>query len=382
MNHSRGWAIVVMCVSLLWGCSNQKAREQLVRDVERLVLEHERFVQDLDRYHQERERLEERTVGLLAGVFLSTWLPDGAAGLAGEAEQITEDAQQFAPEAERLYQEGERLAWELRRAYVRRDLLVPEGEQLTRERSRFAQELDLMYQTVDLIEQEVWQATRTYEQTIDNLEATKQEKERAEEQARQKARRAVARAQQRAQRAEDQAEQQAQQTIDDLDKVIERAEQERERVVQEVAQAGAEWRQALDEWKQRSRQEGIQVLEEMPPMQDLPGMKKWKRATQELEQVVGNLARARLERDQILFKAPQHFSWRADPEYGQAEDDLMRVLADMEQIEEAADQAKQIYEQSYNRLAQDLERAYLNWNWLAPYLDRLVRDMGLRVRLD
>ena len=129
---------------------------KLVRDVELLVLEHERFAQDLKRYHQERERLEERTVGLLAGVFLSAWLPDGVAALTGQAVQISEDAKQFAPEAERLYQEGERLAWELRRAYVKRDLLVPEAEQLTQERNRLAQDLDQMYQTVDLIEQEIF----------------------------------------------------------------------------------------------------------------------------------------------------------------------------------------------------------------------------------
>ena len=40
------------------------------------------------------------------------------------------------------------------------------------------------------------------------------------------------------------------------------------------------------------------------------------------------------------------------------------------------------YTRAYNRLDHELERAKLNWNWLDPYLDRLVRDMGLRVRFE
>ena len=52
------------------------------------------------------------------------------------------------------------------------------------------------------------------------------------------------------------------------------------------------------------------------------------------------------------------------------------------QAHQAHTQAFEAYGQVCKRPEEDLERAYLNWNWLDPYLDRLVRDMGLRVRVD
>ena len=41
----------------------------------------------------------------------------------------------------------------------------------------------------------------------------------------------------------------------------------------------------------------------------------------------------------------------------------------------AEKEAKAYYEQRSKRLREDLEQAYLEWNWLAPYLNRLIRDI-------
>ena len=309
MNHLRGWAVIVMCVSLLCGCSNQKAREQLVRDVERLVLEHERFVQDIERYHQERQRLQERAIGLIAAVFLSALITDGEDALAQEATRIVDDEQDFAPEAKRLYGEGQRIAQELRQLYEKRDELVADDERLYKERERLAQDLDQVYQTVELIGEEFSQAYRAYDLTRQARDSAKQEFE-------------------------------------------------------QWRQKNKHTEQAYDKaWEQLKR---VRIRLEIADENLRTGIKYDRKIYQKSYEA----AAAAFQKAYDTYY-PKIDNWH----------NSIPVKTLMAAIE-AHKQAEQTYNQEYNRLEQDLERAYLNWNWLKPYLDRLIRDMGLRVRVD
>ena len=48
----------------------------------------------------------------------------------------------------------------------------------------------------------------------------------------------------------------------------------------------------------------------------------------------------------------------------------------------AEKETKAFYEQRRKRLREDLEQAYLEWNWLSAYLNRLIREIGLPVRVE
>lgn len=304
--------INLLLTAALFGCSgDQEKRQQLVRDVERLVLEHERFVLSLARYDQERERFQERTAAML----MSALLPNGAAGLAGQAAILSDDAQQFEPEAQRLYKEGERLAWELWRTYEQRDSLADEGQQLTIEREKLAKELERMSLEVDLIKEEGL-----------------------------------------------------------------RVDQEHVRQLEQAAPVLAEVKQAYSkalEAENKQRLIHLQMIENLKEASE--SVTRWLelgKLTNE-KKLWAIISQAKKLRDQnvILVKITKKEHDKVKQKTSRAEAEYNRVEQEIEQIEQA-------YKQRIKRLSEDLESAHLNWSWLEPYLNRLVRDVGLRVRID
>ncbi|MXX37924.1 MAG: hypothetical protein F4Y91_12830 [Gemmatimonadetes bacterium] len=332
-----------LCIVLFFGCSNHKEeRQRLALDVERIVLEHERFVQDIDRYHQERERIEGRTNKLILGIFLSMWFTDSATSLIGQARQIAEDASQFSPEALRLYKEGERIAWDLRRAYERRDLLVPEEQHLTVERTRLAEDLFEKYQTVDFIEQETLQITQTYmdvceeyEQASTALEAWEQENEHKYHQ--------ITKERPKLERA-----------LETADTVYTLAKQNLELTQSNYDRAERLYKTGYDE---RS-------------------FELYKRAQEHYDNTKKNFMEASKSRTRAIDALEK--SLESGISYLKAKRDHPTIQA-YDKAQKAYEQTKQEFEQTSQRLEEDLERAYLDWNWLTPYLDRLIRDLGLQM---
>lgn len=291
---------VGLCSLTWWGCSNEKAQEQLNRDVQRLVLDYERFDKDIQRYHNERERLVQR----LGQLILSSVL-EANIGLTiqNETASIVDAEQQFVPEAERLYEEGHRIALELTYLYQQRDSLVSKEERLYKEWKELSQDKEEIYQTVEFIKEEYLQLSKDY---LDNLK-----------------------------QANIEIEEQSKICGEILDEVHQ-IERIRKEALAKIDQAKIDYE--AHDFKFRFTEERLfakwtQAIDEEKKM-----AKKHRRA-------ISNLDKAAQIRDQKLNYAMQL---------------------------EAA------YEQASRRLEQDIERAYLNWNWIEPYLNRLVRAVENR----
>ena len=354
-----------LCIVLFFGCSNQEEeRQRLALDVERIVLEHERFVQDIDRYHQERERIEGRTNKLILGIFLSMWFTDSATSLIGQARQIAEDASQFPPEALRLYKEGERIAWDLRRAYERRDLLVPEEQHLTVERTRLAEDLVEKYQTVDFIEQETLQITQTYmdvceeyEQASTALEAWEQENEHKYNQIKQE-------------------QKELERIYKNLGREYDIALQKKE-IAKRVYDLTKRTYDADDLFGDDDFDfsgKGNFSAQDSVNSERLPD-KYWEahKSYTSANKVFLEISESRRKAGDALVKSLNSFK-----SYLEAKRDHPTIQA-YDKAQKAYEQTKQEFEQTSQRLEEDLERAYLDWDWLTPYLDRLIRDLGLQM---
>ena len=317
---------ILLAFLISGGCSDEEARQQLRLGVERLVLEHDRFAQDIDRYHQERQRLKERAIGLIAAVFVSALLADGGeAALSYEATRIAYDEQDFAPEAKRLYREGQRIAEELKRLYELRDELAADDQRLYQERQRLAQDLDQIHQTVDSIKQEFLQAQQAYDQ--------------------------IGEAYLQASQAWIQWKQENRHIVREYNQAasaLDQAKRKKARAASALGRLKKEWEEARDR--------GLYSRTDRAIAYHIKG------DYAEAYQVHHRASKAEKEAEKVYNRKAELY----------LHNPLLKTFTAAEDFYKATEQ---VYNQKYNRLEQDLERTYLDWAWLKPYIDRLVRDI-------
>lgn len=144
---------VFLCLLPL-ACSQQDTSQLLNQDLQRFILEYERFIRKVDRYKQARQQLQEDTSGMLISAFLSASLTElvSPEALAYKKIRLSHQEKEFGPKLKLIYEEGERLAWDLMRIYIRRDQLSEDEKMLLRERQYLQDDINALYAKVDSVE--------------------------------------------------------------------------------------------------------------------------------------------------------------------------------------------------------------------------------------